>query len=48
MLNDHDTDRLIELAGAGDHSAQCQLLERHRDRLKRMVAAFLDLASGAR
>ncbi|MGI9516877.1 MAG: sigma-70 family RNA polymerase sigma factor [Pirellulaceae bacterium] len=37
-----DTDRLVVLARGGDKSAERQLLTRHRDRLKRMIAVFLD------
>jgi RNA polymerase sigma-70 factor (ECF subfamily) len=39
---DDDTDRLVSLAAAGDHSARDRLFARHRDRLKRMVAVRMD------
>jgi RNA polymerase sigma-70 factor (ECF subfamily) len=41
-LHDADTEKLIELASQGDNLARRQLLARHRDRLRRMVAARLD------
>lgn len=37
-----NTDQLVRMAQAGDKSAQRQLLTRHQDRLKRMIATFLD------
>ena len=37
-----DTDALLVLAGRGDVVARSQLLERHRDRLRRMVAVRLE------
>ena len=37
-----DTDLLLDLASAGDQEATRKLLERHRDRLRRMVALRLD------
>ena len=37
-----DTDELLVRAGGGDPAARSQLLERHRDRLRRMVALRLD------
>src|SRR6266446_3301029 len=43
-----DTDQLLERAGHGDPSATGQLLERHRDRLRRMVAVRLDRRLAAR
>src|SRR5438552_923127 len=43
-----DTDELIARAGRGDNAACQQLLVRHRDRLKRMVAIRLDRRVAAR
>ena len=43
-----DTDQLLDLAREGDHSAQRKLLERHRVRLRRMVAALIDPRVSAR
>ncbi len=37
-----DTDRLVELARQGDLSATKELFSRHRARLKRMIAIYLD------
>jgi len=37
-----DTEELLRRTGAGDPSARQQLLARHRDRLRRMVAVRLD------
>ena len=37
-----DTDELLDRAGRGDYLARQLLLERHRDRLRRMVAVRLD------
>ena len=37
-----DTDQLLQLAAAGDASAETALLNRHRDRLRRMVSMRLD------
>jgi RNA polymerase sigma-70 factor (ECF subfamily) len=37
-----DTDSLLDLASAGDQEATRTLLERHRDRLRRMVGVRLD------
>lgn len=49
MVNrDTDTELLIEQAGRGDSRARQQLLERHRDRLCRMVAVRLDRRVAAR
>jgi RNA polymerase sigma-70 factor (ECF subfamily) len=45
---DSDTELLIEQAGRGDSRARQQLLERHRDRLSRMVAVRLDRRVAAR
>jgi RNA polymerase sigma-70 factor (ECF subfamily) len=39
---DPDTDELIRRVGRGDRSAVQQLLARHRDRLKQMVAVRMD------
>jgi RNA polymerase sigma-70 factor (ECF subfamily) len=39
---DPDTDRLLDAAGQGDAQARGRLLERHRERLRRMVAVRLD------
>jgi RNA polymerase sigma-70 factor (ECF subfamily) len=41
-LRDLDVDGLIEMASRGDASACQQLLARHRDRLKAMVAVRMD------
>lgn len=43
-----ETERLIERARAGDHAARHDLLDRHRDRLRRMVALRLDRRLAAR
>ena len=43
-----DTDQLIERVSAGDVAARGKLLVRHRDRLKRMVSAYLDRRLRAR
>src|SRR5262245_51459031 len=43
-----DTDALLEAAGHGDRDARSRLLERHRPRLKRMVAVRLDRRLAAR
>jgi RNA polymerase sigma-70 factor (ECF subfamily) len=43
-----DTDQLLDRAAAGDRSAREQLLERHRPKLKRMVAVRLDRRLAAR
>jgi RNA polymerase sigma-70 factor (ECF subfamily) len=37
-----DTDELLVRAGRGDRTARSQLLDRHRDQLRRMVAVRLD------
>ena len=37
-----DTEELVRRVGAGDQAAVSQLLDRHRERLRRMVAARLD------
>jgi len=42
MQNDDETTRLIDHAARGDQEAWGQLLARHRDRLRRMVALRLD------
>jgi RNA polymerase sigma-70 factor (ECF subfamily) len=43
-----DTEELLRQAGQGDPSARQQLLARHRDRLRRMVAIRLDPRLAAR
>jgi RNA polymerase sigma-70 factor (ECF subfamily) len=43
-----DTDQLLEQASQGDGQAVQQLLERHRGRLRRMVACHLDRRLAAR
>jgi RNA polymerase sigma-70 factor (ECF subfamily) len=43
-----ESEELIERAARGDDAARHQLLIRHRDRLKRMVAAHLDRRLAAR
>ena len=43
-----DTEQLLDRAAAGDGSARDQLLERHRPKLKRMVAVRLDRRIAAR
>ena len=43
-----DTNRLLDQASAGDRSAREQLLTRHREKLKRMVAVRLDRNLAAR
>jgi len=43
-----ETDELIERAARGDGAARLDLLARHRDRLKRMVAVRLDRRLAAR
>src|SRR5215469_5432244 len=43
-----DTEELVERASQGDGSARQQLLWRHRDRLKGMVAVRLDRRVAAR
>jgi RNA polymerase sigma-70 factor, ECF subfamily len=43
-----DTDQLLEKAAQGDDPARQQLLDRHRRRLYRMVAAHLDRRLAAR
>ena len=43
-----DTEELLQRAGDGDPSARQQLLSRHRDRLRRMVAVRLDPRLAAR
>ena len=40
--HDMDTDDLVKRAAAGDGEARDQLLQRHRDRLKKMVAVRID------
>jgi RNA polymerase sigma-70 factor (ECF subfamily) len=43
-----DTDELLRRAAEGDKSAQGQLLDRHRDRLRRMVSVRIDPRLAAR
>src|SRR5947199_1017053 len=43
-----DTDELLRTASLGDEAARDQLLARHRDRLRRMVAVRLDRRLAAR
>jgi RNA polymerase sigma-70 factor (ECF subfamily) len=43
-----DTEQLLDSAGRGDAQARGRLLERHRPRLKRMVAVRLDRRLAAR
>jgi RNA polymerase sigma-70 factor (ECF subfamily) len=43
-----DTDELLRLTGAGDRGARGALLERHRDRLRRMIALRIDPRLAAR
>src|SRR5262245_17814507 len=43
-----DTDQLLDRAGSGDDAARGQLLTRHRDRLRKMVAFHLDRRVAAR
>src|SRR3954471_13423303 len=45
---DPDTGELLDRAAAGDTPARQQLLARHRDRLRRMVAVRLDPRVAAR
>jgi RNA polymerase sigma-70 factor, ECF subfamily len=46
--NGAETDALLVLAGRGDDQARQRLLERHRSRLKRMVAVRMDGRLAAR
>jgi RNA polymerase sigma-70 factor (ECF subfamily) len=43
-----ETEALVKRAASGDETARQQLLARHRERLKRMVAAHLDRRLAAR
>src|SRR3954453_14301442 len=43
-----DTDELLRTAGLGDESARTELLARHRDRLRRMIAVRVDRRLAAR
>ena len=43
-----DTDSLLRSAGLGDDAARTELLARHRDRLRRMVAVRIDRRLAAR
>ena len=45
---DTDTDELLRSAGLGDMAARTELLARHRDRLRRMVAVRIDRRLAAR
>jgi RNA polymerase sigma-70 factor (ECF subfamily) len=45
---DPDTEQLLERAGRGDGGARQQLLERHRGRLRQMIAVRLDRRLAAR
>jgi RNA polymerase sigma-70 factor, ECF subfamily len=47
-LKHPDTDQLIEQASQGDGGARQQLLVRHRDRLRKMIAVRLDRRLAAR
>src|SRR5262245_1114845 len=42
MSNEPDTEKLLDAARKGDSSARSRLFERHRPRLKRMVAVRVD------
>jgi hypothetical protein len=46
--DDADTDELVEQARGGDREARQQLLGRHRDRLRQMVALRMDRRLRAR
>jgi RNA polymerase sigma-70 factor (ECF subfamily) len=46
--DDADTEELLRRAGAGDEQARGALLERHRPRLRRMIALRLDRRLAAR
>ena len=48
MTDARATPDLIALAGQGDDDARCELLERYRDYLRRMVASRLDRRLAAR
>ena len=43
-----DTEQLLERVSQGDASARGELLQRHRDRLGRMIALWLDPRLAAR
>src|SRR5262245_39565819 len=47
-LTEPDTDELLRRSAAGDRAARGALLQRHRGRLRRMVAVRLDARLGAR
>jgi RNA polymerase sigma-70 factor (ECF subfamily) len=47
-LKHPDTDQLLEQASQGDGSARQQLLVRHRDRLRKLIAVRLDRRLAAR
>jgi RNA polymerase sigma-70 factor (ECF subfamily) len=44
----HDSDRLLHLAAEGHSAAKAELLERYREKLRRMVAMRLDRRMAAR
>ena len=37
-----DTEQLLDLAGRGDRSARNRLLDRHRERLRALIALHMD------
>ncbi len=43
-----DTDQLLQRASQGSRSAINELLDRHRERLRRMVAARMDVVMRSR
>jgi RNA polymerase sigma-70 factor (ECF subfamily) len=45
---DHDTEQLIQRAGRGDPAARAQLLVRHQQRLRQMIAVRMDRRLAAR
>jgi RNA polymerase sigma-70 factor (ECF subfamily) len=47
-MSEQNTDQLLTLARSGDSQAQQQLLNRHRERLKRLISTFLDPRLAAR
>lgn len=47
-MDQPDTEQLLDRAAAGDAAARGELLARHRDRLRRMLAVRLDPRLGAR
>jgi RNA polymerase sigma-70 factor (ECF subfamily) len=48
LTRDPDTDQLLDRAAGGDDDARAQLLTRHRDLLRKMVAFHLDRRLAAR